>query len=156
MSKGGITVRSFEPEDAEAVSSLIRQTMAISNSADYPLERLQPLMDYFSPEKVLLLSKERLCLVAETDGQVAGTIALDGSELCTFFVHPSFQGVGIGSELLAAIEHMALDAGIRTIHMDASLTGVPFYERRGYQRSGVDFEGTAGMQIGMVKELGGL
>lgn len=148
-----ITIRAFKPDDAEAVSTLIRHTMATSNSADYPLERLQPLMDYFSPEKVLHLSKERICLVAEIDGQVIGTVALEGAELCTFFIHPEFQGKGIGSQLLTAIERAAIEAGLRAIHTDASLTGAPFYEKRGYQRTGVDIDGTAGKQIGMVKYL---
>jgi GNAT superfamily N-acetyltransferase len=168
-----VTIREFEPRDAQAVSSVIRHTMAVSNIDDYAIERLQPLMNYFSPEKVLLLSHERLCLVAEDHGQdeavgeendeendeekdkaqVVGTIALEGAELCTFFILPEYQGLGIGSQLLTAIETMALAAGIAAIHMDASLTGVAFYEKRGYQRTGVDVEGTAGMQVGMVKRL---
>ena len=148
-----LTIRPFEPQDAAAVSALIRHTMAVSNSSDYPMERLQPLMNYFSPEKMLLLSHERICLVAELEGQVVGTVALEGTELCTFFIHPKMQGKGIGSRLLAAIEEKALEVGITQIHTDASLTGAPFYERRGYRRTGVDIEGTAGMQVGMVKPL---
>jgi GNAT superfamily N-acetyltransferase len=157
-----VMIRAFEPHDAQAVSSVIRHTMAVSNIDDYAIERLQPLMDYFSPEKVLLLSHERLCLVAEVhaqseekdETQIVGTIALEGAELCTFFILPEYQGLGIGSQLLTAIETMALEAGIAAIHMDASLTGVSFYEKRGYQRTGMDIEGTAGMQVGMVKRLG--
>lgn len=150
-----LAIRPFEPRDAEAVSALIRQTMRVSNSGDYALERLQPLMDYFSPQKVLLLSEERTCLVAEVEGQIAGTIALEEAELCTFFVHPDFQGQGIGSALLAAIEEAAGKMGIEKIQMHASLTGTEFYVRRGYRRTGEDIEGTAGKQIGMEKPLGG-
>lgn len=148
-----VKIRPFEPRDAAAVSALIRHTMAISNSADYPLERLQPLMDYFSPEKVLQLTYERICLVAEIEERVVGTVALEGAELCTFFIHPDFQGQGIGSQLLAEIERRAIEAGISAIHTDASLTGAPFYERRGYRRTGKEIDGTAGIQIGMVKTL---
>lgn len=148
-----VKIRPFEPRDAAAVSALIRHTMAISNSADYPLERLQPLMDYFSPEKVLQLSYERICLVAEIEERVVGTVALEGAELCAFFIHPDFQGQGIGSQLLAEIERRAIEAGISAIHTDASLTGAPFYERRGYRRTGKEIDGTAGIQIGMVKTL---
>jgi GNAT superfamily N-acetyltransferase len=148
-----VTIRTFAPQDAAAVSGVIRQTMAISNVADYPIERLQPLMDYFSPEKVLLLSAERLCLVAEVDGRVVGTVALEGSELCTFFILPEYQSMGIGSQLLTELERLAVAAGIDAIHTDASLTGAPFYERRGYQRTGTVIEGTAGPQVGMVKPL---
>lgn len=95
-----IQIRRYESWDAEAVSDLIRTTMRISNAADYPLERLQPLMDYFSPEKVEQLSRERTCLVADESGVVLGTAGLEGRELVTFFVHPEHQGQGIGTRLL--------------------------------------------------------
>lgn len=144
------------PRDAEAVSALIRHTMRVSNSRDYPLARLQLLMGYFSPEKVLLLSKERQCFVAEADQRVIGTAALEETELVTFFVHPDHQGQGIGARLLAAIEGRARDLGVARITVDASITGAAFYARMGYRRTGVERDGTAGPQIGMEKQLLGV
>jgi GNAT superfamily N-acetyltransferase len=148
-----IAIRGFEPRDAEAVSALIQRTMRESNSHDYSLDRLQPLIDYFSPEKVRRLGQERVCLVAEADRQLIGTAALDGAELATFFVLPEHQGKGIGRRLLAAIEELARMQGITHITVDSSLTGTAFYARMGYLRTGVEREGTAGMQIGMEKQL---
>jgi hypothetical protein len=68
--------------------------MRESNSRDYPLDRLQPLIDYFSPEKVRRLGQERVCMVAEADQLLIGTAALEGAELATFFVLPEYQGQG--------------------------------------------------------------
>jgi len=127
--------------------------MSESNSRDYPLDRLQPLIDYFSPEKVRQLGQERVCLVAEANEQVVGTAALDGAELATFFVLPEYQGQGIGTRLLAAIEEQARLQGLTRITVDSSLTGAAFYARMGYLRTGVEREGTAGVQIGMQKML---
>jgi GNAT superfamily N-acetyltransferase len=149
-----LLIRRFDPKDAEAVSSLIRETMRVSNSGDYPLERLQLLMDYFSPEKVLLLSLERDCLVAEVNHRVVGTIAIEGDELLTFFVHPDSQGAGIGTQLLKEIERIAVANGSRSLKCEASITGVPFYGRRGYRPTGTEKDGTAGKQIGMEKVFG--
>jgi putative acetyltransferase len=146
-------LREFTPVDAEALSALIRTTMRRSNTRDYPLERLQPLIDYFTPEKIARLNLERFCLVAEAGGALVGTAAREGGELCTFFVHPEHQGRGIGSRLLAAIEHQARAAGLTRLTVDASLTGAEFYARHGYRRTGSDRDGTAGTQIGMAKEL---
>ena len=148
-----VVIRTFEPADAKAVSELIRRTMCESNRRDYPLDRLQPLIDYFSPEKVLRLSQERVCLVAESEQLLVGTAALDGSQLATFFVLPDHQGRGIGKLLLDAIEQRARTLGIDRLVVDASITGAAFYARMGYVRTGVDREGTAGMQIGMEKRL---
>src|SRR5689334_17544883 len=112
MSTSMTIIRTFEPRDAQAVSALIRCTMRESNSRDYPLDRLQPLIDYFSPEKVLRLGQERVCLVAEIDQLLIGTAGLDGAELATFFVLPEYQGQGVGTQLLAAIEAHARAKGI--------------------------------------------
>jgi predicted N-acetyltransferase YhbS len=148
-----VSIRTFAPDDAEAISALIRHTMQVSNSRDYSLARLQPLIDYFSPEKVRQLNQERMCLVAEVDGQVIGTVGLEDAELVTFFVHPDHQNSGIGTQLLAAIEELARAEGLTCIKVDSSLTGAAFYARMGYTRTGVEFEGTAGTQIGMEKQL---
>jgi putative acetyltransferase len=148
-----IAIRGFEPRDAAAVSALIQRTMRESNSRDYSLDRLQPLIDYFSPENVRRLGQERVCLVAEADRQLIGTAALDGAELATFFVLPEYQGQGIGTRLLAAIEGQARALGLTRLTVDASITGAAFYAASGYLRTGVERAGTAGVQIGMEKQL---
>ena len=148
-----ITIRPYQPSDAGAVSHLIRTTMRISNSADYPMERLQPLIDYFTPEKVSALNQERVCFVAEENGEVVGTGALEADELVTFFVAPRKQGSGIGSALLRAVEKAALDGGLRRLRVGSSLAGAPFYRRHGYEPTGETLEGTAGAHVAMRKEI---
>ena len=148
-----LMIRPYHPSDAGAVSRLIRTTMRISNSADYPMERLQPLIDYFSPEKVDALSQERVCFVAEANGEVVGTGALEADELVTFFVAPHLQGGGIGSALLSAVEEAAWKGGLRRLRVGSSLAGAPFYRRHGYEPTGEILEATAGAHVGMVKEL---
>ena len=146
-------VRKFEPKDAGAVSFVVRETMKESNSADYSFEILQPLIEYFSPEKILQLSRERFCLVAEADNQIVGTAALEDAELVTFFVLPVYQKKGIGGKLLEEIENFAVRGGIETICVNSSKTGQYFYEKSGYRRTGVEKIETAGRQIEMIKNL---
>jgi putative acetyltransferase len=148
-----VTVREFQPADARAVSDVIGRTMRESNGADYAPEILAPLIEYFAPAKVLLLAQERICLVAEIDKKIVGTIALEGAELCTFFVHPDFQRKGVGTRLLKALEETALKNGIKIISLATSLTAVSFYEKTGYRKNGIEIEETAGRQIGMEKIL---
>ncbi len=148
-----VVIRRFETEDAEAVSYVIRETMRVSNLDDYPIERLQPLIDYFSPQKVLHLNAERHCLVAEMDDKIVGTAALEDSELVTFFVLPAYQRTGLGMRLLKAIEEFALRTGLRQLRLEASIMGVQFYETFGYKRTGSVKDGTAGEQVELVKSL---
>ena len=146
-------IRQFEPRDASAVSDVIRTAMRITNSRDYPPAVLNPLMRYFSLEKVLQLALERLCLVAEINEEVIGTISLENGGLETFFVHPDFQARGVGTRLLKAVEEIAARDNIDTIHVLSSLSAVSFYEKMGYRQTGLEQEGTAGRQIGMEKIL---
>jgi N-acetylglutamate synthase-like GNAT family acetyltransferase len=146
-------IRTFQQEDAAAISHIIRTTMRVSNTVDYPIEQLQPLMDYFSPEKLIQLNRERRCLVAEENGTVVGTAALEGCELVTFFILPEHQGRGIGAALLTALEAIAQAQDQTHLIVHASMTGSGFYERRGYLRTGDVIDGTAGPQISMQKHL---
>ena len=149
-----VHLRRFEPGDAPTVANLIAETMRVSNAGDYPRERLEPLIAYFSPEKLCQLATERYVLVALADQRLVATGALDDDQLATFFVHPHYQRRGVGTRLLRALEHAAREAGTRRLRVEASLTGAPFYERHGYRRVGEPFEGTAGPQIPLMKALG--
>ena len=146
-------IRPFRPSDADAVSSVVRTTMRVSNAADYPIDQLTPLIQYFSPEKVAALATERICLVAESDGQVVATAALDGCELVTFFVLPTYQGQRIGASLLEALEAIAPTVGCRRLLVHASRTGVAFYERHGYLRTGTVRNPSVNEQIELAKDL---
>lgn len=150
---GGIEVRAFTPADAAGVAATIATTMRISNARDYRAERLEALIAYFTPAKLVHLATERRCLVAEAAGHVVGTGALEDGELLTFFVHPAWQGRGVGSRLLAALEHEARASGLASLRVNASVTGAGFYERHGYRRTGAMVDGTAGLHVAMAKRL---
>ena len=127
--------------------------MRVSNTSDYGLDRLQPLMDYFTPEKVEQINRDRSCFVAEIDTSVVGTAALEGEYLVTFFVEPKFQRLGIGAALLEKVENAARQHGLHCLSVHSSLAGASFYEAMGYERTGATVEGTAGPHIEMVKEI---
>jgi GNAT superfamily N-acetyltransferase len=146
-----LQIREFVSDDATAVSELIRLTMERSNTSDYPLSKLRPLIDYFTPERVELLSRERFCLVAVQQGRIIGTAAIEGQQVATFFVHPEVQRQGVGTALLGALERLAHRKGLPRLVVEASLTGTSFYEARGYHRTGRLIEGAAGGQIELEK-----
>ena len=148
-----VVIRKFEPKDAEAVSDVVRLTIKISNGADYAPEILQPLVDYYSPEKMLQLSRERDCLIAEIENHVVGTVALEGNNIVTFFIHPDHQRKGIGVKLIVELEAVAAQKGLSKIALGSSITAEEFYTKMGYHRNGDDRMGKGGQEIGMEKEL---
>jgi GNAT superfamily N-acetyltransferase len=153
LRESSVTIRLFRTADAADVSALIARTMRISNARDYPADRLEALIAYFTPDKLRALAGERHCLVALQVGRVVGTAARDGAELVTFFVDPDHQRHGLGTLLLDALEADAKAAGLGELRVDASLTGVGFYERLGYRRTGAVVTGTAGPHVPLTKRL---
>ena len=149
--KTDLIIRRFQDEDAKQVSKVIQRTMLESNSQDYPMTILQPLHDYFTPEKVAVLATERHCLVAIIENKIVGTGALEEDELKTIFVSPSYQGKGIGRQIVHELEKIAKQIGISSLKVPTSITGMHFYEKMGYLR-GATFESKhAGQQTWMQK-----
>jgi GNAT superfamily N-acetyltransferase len=58
--------------------------------------------------------------------------AQDAAKIRAFFVHPDWARRGIGSLILEACERAAVDAGFARLEMGATLSGVEFYEAKGY------------------------
>jgi putative acetyltransferase len=74
-------------------------------------------------------------LVAEVNGTIAGYAAIIPStnELRDLYVDAKFGGLGVGSDLLRAIEALAREQGCNALHLNATLTAERFYLRHGYR-----------------------
>jgi N-acetylglutamate synthase-like GNAT family acetyltransferase len=57
----------------------------------------------------------------------------DAAKIRAFFVHPAWARRGIGSMILEACEAAAKSAGFTRLEMGATLSGVPFYNAKGYE-----------------------
>jgi GNAT superfamily N-acetyltransferase len=74
----------------------------------------------------------------------------DAAKIRAFFIHPDWARRGIGSMILDACETAARTAGFTRLEMGATLTGVPFYQARGYvamEQLEVPLENGASMPI---------
>jgi GNAT superfamily N-acetyltransferase len=58
--------------------------------------------------------------------------ACDAAKIRAFFVHPEWARRGIGGAILEACENAARAAGFVRLEMGATLSGVAFYEAKGY------------------------
>ncbi|RXT63081.1 GNAT family N-acetyltransferase [Pseudomonas syringae] len=64
-----------------------------------------------------------------------GVINLESGELEAIFVLPSFMGQGIGKKMVTHLEHLAREAGLTEIHLEATLNAEMFYQRCGFTGS---------------------
>ncbi|MCR4730078.1 MAG: GNAT family N-acetyltransferase [Saccharofermentans sp.] len=134
-----ITIRRLEEKDAEAVSELIRTTINISNKKDYPEDIMNQLIASETPEHVLERASWTHFYVAEKEGTIIGCGAIgpywgkeDESSLFTIFVNPDYQGKGIGRKIIDTLEKDEFFTRAKRIEIPASITGVPFYLKMGY------------------------
>ncbi|EJT06758.1 GNAT family N-acetyltransferase [Rhizobium sp. CCGE 510] len=127
-----IEIRRAIGSDASAISELVRHTIRISNSADYPASIIERVVGNFSPDAMLRLMDRRIVWLALQDGEPVGTAGLDGDTVRTVFVSPAAQGRGIGRRLMQTAETAASANGIKALHVPASITARNFYARLGY------------------------
>lgn len=134
-----ITIRLLEEGDAEKVSELIRTTISISNKKDYPEELMDQLIAIETPEHVLERASWTHFYVAEKDGAIIGCGAIgpywgkeDESSLFTIFVNPEYQGKGVGRLIVETLEKDEYFTRAKRIEIPASITGIPFYLKMGY------------------------
>lgn len=132
-------IRRFEEQDAREVSELIRKTIRISNTKDYPVELMEQLIEAESPEHVLERASWTHFYVAEEQDNIIGCGAIgpywgkeDESSLFTIFVLPEYQGKGIGRAIIDTLEKDEFFLRAKRIEIPASITGVPFYLKMGY------------------------
>ena len=132
-------IRRFVPEDAQAVSELIIKTMRVSNARDYSTEDMETLIQHQRSEDVLQKASRTHFYVAENEGAIIGCGAIgpnwgskEESCLFTIFVAPDRQGQGIGRSIVEVLERDEYALRAKRIEVPASITGLEFYRKLGY------------------------
>ncbi len=106
-----MNIRRFVESDASAVSELIKTTIRITNTKDYPIELMDALIETETPEHVLQRASWTHFYVALVDDDIIGCGAIgpywdkqDESSLFTIFVHPDYQRKGVGKAIMETLE----------------------------------------------------
>ncbi len=104
----------------------------------------KPLGLQFSPDE-LAKEKDHLLMAAYEDDQLLGCCMLVEEDpqtvrLRQMAVLNDLQGKGIGKALMNFAENLARDRGYKIITMHARKNSIGFYEKMGYEKSGVEFE----------------
>ncbi len=98
--------------------------------------------------------------VAALDGLAIGTgmVNLESGKVDAIFVHPSYMRTGIGGQILAHLEKLALDARLVQLSLDSTLNAAPFYRKCGFAGDSIaKYESPKGISldcIPMIKSLG--
>lgn len=90
-------------------------------------------------------AEARSRLVAESDGRILGYVGYDKNRqtLTECYIHPSWQGQGVGRRLVEHVYQLADNDGLDHLTVLASANARSFYERLGFV-----FEGPEGLLMG--------
>jgi GNAT superfamily N-acetyltransferase len=152
-------VRLAQPSDIPALQELIAVSVRGLQVGDYTPAQLEgALASVYGVDTQLIADGTYFAVEAAHDA-AAGIVACGGwskrktlyggdqfagrqddlldpaaaaAKIRAFFVHPAWARRGIGTLILDACESAAIAAGFRRLEMGATLTGVPFYQARGY------------------------
>ncbi|MBO9452717.1 GNAT family N-acetyltransferase [Tropicibacter sp. R16_0] len=139
-------------DQAEDISRVICDAIREVNAKDYPPAEIDRLLGNFTSAHVLNFLTQRMTFVAVLDDRIAGTGALQGSEVKSVFVSPDLHRLGIGTELVKAIETAAMSAGLQELAVSSSLSAVKFYTSLGFAEKRRRFFGQE-ETVEMVKAL---
>jgi GNAT superfamily N-acetyltransferase len=127
-----LIMRAYHNSDLIDLTRLINSTIDSCYAAVYPSKAIAYFKDYHSPENVAADAAEGITLVGFYSGRLAGTGTLKGSYICRVFVRPDCQGLGVGKTIYQELERLATKREIKELTLDASLTSLGFWQRRGF------------------------
>ena len=127
-----VEIRRATAGDAEAVYEIVLRALRETNARDYPASVIDRLV-LTLPEGVASKLEEWHAYVAVVHGRIVGTGSLNGKTVRAVFVHPDYQGRGIGTKLMDAVENAASVQSVDTLTVQSSITAQPFYAKRGFK-----------------------
>ena len=145
-------IRNATSDNAAAISQVVVSALRESNAHDYPPDIIERVEQSFSPQAILNLLTQRQIYVATVDTHVVATASLDRDIVRSVFVAPSYQGAGIGRQLMAMIQLVAANEGVSLLRVPSSITAEGFYASLGFKQVRDEFRG-AERTIIMEKRL---
>lgn len=126
------TIRKAAESDLEKILSLSHETIYTSYKPFYPKEAIEYFIRYHSMDSIREDFKNGYSIVCSNDGHIIGTGSLVGRTIKRVFIHPSVQGKGFGSMIMADLERKAKKKHLEFLELHASLPSKQFYETREY------------------------
>lgn len=125
-----IKIRPAEPSDGSQIGQLIYDTVRKINRKDYSQEQVKA----WAPDPVIFSTYDpSYAYVAERNDRILGFANLTSTGyLHRLYVHKDFQGQGIASRLLRALEDKAQQLGLHEITTESSITSKPFFLAHGF------------------------
>lgn len=137
--KVNVSVRKYKDSDAEEIADLLIRNFREVNSRDYSGEEIDEMVRTHDAEWVRQIAGYAHMYVFCRKEEIVAVGSISsfwGSEtesiLLTVFVMPKLHGKGIGRMIIRTLENDELFIRADRIEIPASITGVEFYRKLGY------------------------
>jgi putative acetyltransferase len=128
-------LRTATAADRASICGVHRSSARSLGGGFYTHEEIERWVHALTPDRYTTYI-DRI-VVAEEDGAIVGFAWMgDDGRLHALYVAPGAAGKGVGSALLQQVEQLAAERGLTSVHLEASLNAVPFYERHGFTALG--------------------
>lgn len=134
-----MNIRKFQNKDAEEVSALITTTLRTTNIKDYSSDYIENDVKVLQPQNILERAGWTHFYVVCDNDKIIGCGAIgpywnkeDECSFFTIFVLPEYQGKGVGRRIIQTLEQDESFLRAKRIEIPASITGVSFYRKMGY------------------------
>ena len=129
-------IREATDSDFKRLAEVQRRSVDVCLRPHYDEGAIDAWIEGIAAEKFELVNEtDEVILVAEIAVQAVGFCSYKASEslLGMWYVHPAFQGRGIGKKLLAAAEDALRESGGDVATAEASLQSRPRFEALGWK-----------------------
>ena len=135
MTTTAFEIRLAEPKDYEEMSEIFRRSIRETASQHYDPRQVAAWSAHADDKEIWAQRvRERMNFLAVEGGRVLGFVQYElPDHVDMTYVHPDCQRRGVATALLYELEKEAKRRGVKTLHVEASITARPFFERCGYQ-----------------------
>ena len=136
-----LTIRNATLEDFDAIQVLISRSTRELQRGFYEESEIEAALELIRGLDVLIQSGQYF--VAESDGVIAGCGGVSlvqnekmSAEIRGFFVAPEYARKRVASSVFDYCEKYCSERGVKSLFLASTLSGEPFYSKRGFTEIG--------------------